>query len=105
MSRERVGTAPEHGPTQPCSTSETVELALLTAIQHLSPLQHAAFVMRDVLNLSAEETATALSTTLPATNSALQRARRGPRARLAPNRIDWPSTTPSPPIGTRCAAT
>ena len=73
---------------------ETVELALLNAIQHLPPLQQTSFIMRDVLSLSAEDTAAALQTTLPATNSALQRARHGLRARLAPNRIDWTSKTP-----------
>jgi RNA polymerase sigma-70 factor, ECF subfamily len=73
---------------------ETVELALLTAIQHLPPLQQTSFIMRDVLNLSAEDTAAALQTSLPATNSALQRARRGLRERLPPNRIDWMSKPP-----------
>jgi RNA polymerase sigma-70 factor (ECF subfamily) len=50
--------------------------------------------MRDVLSWSANDTATALSTSVPATNSALQRARGCLRARLAPGRLDW--TRPDP---------
>ena len=51
--------------------------------------------MRDVLNWSAQETATrAVDTSLPATNSALQRARSGLRARLAPGRLHWASAPP-----------
>ena len=42
---------PEQEPDATLIARETVELALLTAIQHLSPLQQASFVMRDVLNL------------------------------------------------------
>src|SRR4051812_11833847 len=76
---------------------EALELALLTAIQHLPPRQHASFVMRDVLKWSASEAAAALSTTVPATNSALQRARSGLRERLPPGRQEW--TCPPP-----CAA-
>ena len=73
---------------------ETVELALLTAIQHLSPLQQESFVLRDVLSWSAADTATALSTSLPATNSALQRARRRLRAHLAHGRLEWSCADP-----------
>src|SRR3954470_12776016 len=73
---------------------EALELALLTAIQHLPPRQHASFVMRDVLKWSASEAAAALSTTVPATNSALQRARSGLRERLGPGRQEW--TCPPP---------
>ena len=68
---------------------ETVELALLTAIEHLPPGQQTALVMRDVLSWSASDTATAMATSVPASNSALQRARSGLRARLAPGRLDW----------------
>jgi RNA polymerase sigma-70 factor (ECF subfamily) len=80
---------PEQRPDATLLARETLELALLTAIQHLPPRQHAAFVMRDVLNWSANDTATALSTSVPATNSALQRARGCLRARLSPGRLEW----------------
>jgi RNA polymerase sigma factor (sigma-70 family) len=73
---------------------ETLELALLTAIQHLPPRQQATFVMRDVLSWSASEAATALSTSVPAANSALQRARSGLREHLAPGRLDWTCGAP-----------
>jgi RNA polymerase sigma-70 factor (ECF subfamily) len=85
---------PEHEPDATTEDREAVELALLTAIQHLSPLQQASFVMRDVLSWSAQDTASALETSLPATNSALQRARRQLRTRLAPGRLDWSCAEP-----------
>jgi RNA polymerase sigma-70 factor (ECF subfamily) len=67
---------------------ETVELALRAA-EKLPPRQHSALVMRDVLSLSARETAAALGLSVPATNSALQRARSGLRSRLTANRLEW----------------
>jgi RNA polymerase sigma factor (sigma-70 family) len=85
---------PEHEPDATTEDRETVELALLTAIQHLPPLQQASFVMRDVLSWSAQDTAIALDTSLPATNSALQRARRQLRTRLAPGRLHWSCAEP-----------
>jgi RNA polymerase sigma-70 factor, ECF subfamily len=92
-------------PAAPCEqqpdavviAKETVELALLTAIRHLPARQHSSLVLRDVLSLTADETATALSTTVPATNSALQRARGGLRAHLAPQRLDWACAAPTAP--------
>ena len=84
----------EQRPDAMLLTRETLELALLTAIQHLPPRQHATFVMRDVLSWSANDAASALSTSVPATNSALQRARSGLRARLAPGRLDWACAAP-----------
>ena len=74
---------------------ETVELALLTAIQQLPRRQHATLVMRDVLDYSAGDAASTLSTSVAAINSALQRSRDGLRARLAADRLEWACDPPS----------
>jgi RNA polymerase sigma-70 factor (ECF subfamily) len=88
--------APRHQePDAVLVSRETVELALLTSIRHLPTRQHASLVLTDVLGMSAAEAASALSLSVPAANSALQRARRGLRRHLAPHRLEWATVPPN----------
>jgi RNA polymerase sigma-70 factor, ECF subfamily len=62
-------------PSTIVGTRESVRLAFVAALQHLSPRQRAVLVMREVLQWKAAEVADAIGSSTAAVNSLLQRAR------------------------------
>jgi RNA polymerase sigma-70 factor (ECF subfamily) len=62
-------------PSTIVGTRESVRLAFVAALQHLSPRQRAVLVMRDVLQWKAAEVGAAIGASTAAVNSLLQRAR------------------------------
>jgi RNA polymerase sigma-70 factor, ECF subfamily len=74
---------------------ETIELAFLAAIQHLTPRQRAVLILRDVLAWPAKDTAALLEASVDSVHSTLRRARSTLKRHLPARRLEW-AAAPDP---------
>jgi RNA polymerase sigma-70 factor (ECF subfamily) len=81
--------ADQPGPETVTVSRETISLAFLAAIQLLAPRQRAVLILRDLVSWPAADVAGLLGTSVPAVNSALQRARATLRDQWPQGRLDW----------------
>jgi RNA polymerase sigma-70 factor (ECF subfamily) len=75
---EPLPDSPREHPSDPsviAESRESVRLAFIAALQHLSPRQRAVLVLREVLQWKAAEVGDAIGASTAAVNSLLQRAR------------------------------
>lgn len=91
---------PSEDPHTALELRESVRLAFIELLQLLPPRQRAVLILRDVLDWSGAEVAAALSTSIAAVNSALQRA----RATLGGRRRGEPRSSVSTNLSTARAA-
>jgi len=85
------GSGGDGDPATEVVSRESVRLAFVAALQHLTPQQRAVVIFREVLAWQASEVAGALGMTTVGVNSTLQRAR-AQLARLTPDAPEVPVT-------------
>jgi RNA polymerase sigma-70 factor, ECF subfamily len=78
----------EGSPVAEYTLKESVALAFVAALQVLTPPQRAVLLLRDVVGLSAAETAEALACSVSSANNTLHRARVALEQQVGP-RADW----------------